>query len=101
MKIHNDRLHPRIVRVSRIVDVAFEKLDAVFPEALELLIIDAIERFFCELALERRRNLFAGVNHAARQRPFSRIGAFYCDELKSQLINKQAKNPKKQKKNAT
>mmetsp|Transcript_14642 Transcript_14642/g.48546 ORF Transcript_14642/g.48546 Transcript_14642/m.48546 type:complete len:292 (-) Transcript_14642:98-973(-) len=91
--MHRHRLHPRVVRVARVVDVA-----AVHHLAVRKQLVDGrveggalgvgghVARLLGELAPHRHRHNLARVHHPARQRPDARVAALDGDNLQLPLV---------------
>mmetsp|Transcript_26204 Transcript_26204/g.79588 ORF Transcript_26204/g.79588 Transcript_26204/m.79588 type:complete len:273 (+) Transcript_26204:812-1630(+) len=82
------RFHPRVVRISRIIDVPLindapmrEELLNCKRESLALRSFLHVAGLFLELAADRHANLLARVNHAARQRPNAGVTTTNGDHL--------------------
>eukprot|EP00967_Tisochrysis_lutea_P157434 scaffold319532_cov28-Tisochrysis_lutea.AAC.1 len=91
VEVHRGRLHPRIIRVARVVHVATIDLapvalcEELVEHALEHLLLDRVGHRACllrELTPHCKGDGLARVHHAARQGPLARVLALDRDHLK-------------------
>mmetsp|Transcript_44115 Transcript_44115/g.142283 ORF Transcript_44115/g.142283 Transcript_44115/m.142283 type:complete len:214 (-) Transcript_44115:618-1259(-) len=87
--MHRHRLHPRVVRVARVVDVAAVHLVPVClgeepaGEVLEALALALghVARLLFKLAPQRHRDELTGIHHPARDGPLARVPPLDDDHL--------------------
>ena len=89
MEVHCSGLHPGIVSVPRVIDVASKYLSAgalgeeLFGESFEGggVLLGYFARLLGEFALESLLDLLSWINHAARDGPLTRVLTPYRDHL--------------------